>query len=154
MSTIRGSGGFNTPVRYVSWYGRVNYSLMDKYLFTATVRRDGSSKFGSGNRFGTFPSLSLAWRASEEDFIKNLNLFSNLKVRVGWAQVSDKLQKNGGVYPGKNGKHILYPYRNQRPNDPLRLPIRAANGESAQNPPTYSGHWLSIPAVKWNGHNK
>ena len=89
MSTIRGSGGFNTPVRYVSWYGRVNYSLMDKYLFTATVRRDGSSKFGSGNRFGTFPSLSLAWRASEEDFIKNLNLFSNLKVRVGWGQTGN-----------------------------------------------------------------
>ncbi|MCD8182212.1 MAG: SusC/RagA family TonB-linked outer membrane protein [Bacteroides sp.] len=86
MSTITGRGGFYTPVCYVSWYGRANYSLMDKYLFTATVRRDGSSKFGSGNRFGTFPSASLAWRASEEEFIKKLNIFSNLKVRVGWGK--------------------------------------------------------------------
>lgn len=89
MNTITGGGGFNTPVRYVSWYGRVNYSLMDKYLFTATVRRDGSSKFGAGNRFGTFPSVSLAWRASEEEFIKKLNIFSNLKLRVGWGQTGN-----------------------------------------------------------------
>ena len=89
MNTITGGGGFNTPVRYVSWYGRVNYSLMDRYLFTATVRRDGSSKFGAGNRFGTFPSVSLAWRASEEDFIKKLNIFSNLKLRVGWGQTGN-----------------------------------------------------------------
>lgn len=89
MNTITGGGGFNTPVRYVSWYGRVNYSLMDKYLLTATVRRDGSSKFGAGNRFGTFPSVSMAWRASEEEFIKKLNIFSNLKVRVGWGQTGN-----------------------------------------------------------------
>lgn len=89
MNTITGGGGFNTPVRYVSWYGRVNYSLMDRYLFTATVRRDGSSKFGAGNRFGTFPSVSLAWRASEEEFIKKLNIFSNLKLRVGWGQTGN-----------------------------------------------------------------
>lgn len=89
MNTITGGGGFNTPVRYVSWYGRVNYSLMDRYLFTATVRRDGSSKFGAGNRFGTFPSVSLAWRVSEEDFIKKLNIFSNLKLRVGWGQTGN-----------------------------------------------------------------
>lgn len=89
MNTITGGGGFNTPVRYVSWYGRVNYLLMDRYLFTATVRRDGSSKFGAGNRFGTFPSVSLAWRVSEEDFIKKLNIFSNLKLRVGWGQTGN-----------------------------------------------------------------
>lgn len=88
-STITGGGGFNTPVRYVSWYGRVNYSFMDRYLVTATVRRDGSSKFGAGNRFGTFPSASFAWRASEEKFIKDLNIFSNLKLRVGWGQTGN-----------------------------------------------------------------
>ena len=67
-----------------SFFGRVNYTFKDKYLATVTVRRDGSSRFGVNNHWGTFPSGSLAWRASEEDFIKNLNLFSNLKVRAGY----------------------------------------------------------------------
>ncbi|MGG6550250.1 UNVERIFIED_CONTAM: TonB-dependent receptor, partial [Prevotella sp. 15_C9] len=61
----------------------------DRYILTATVRRDGSSNFGSGNRYGTFPSASLAWRLSEENFIKNLNLFSNLKIRAGWGQTGN-----------------------------------------------------------------
>lgn len=68
----------------VSFFGRVNYTYNDKYLATLTVRRDGSSRFGTNNHWGTFPSGSLAWRASEEEFIKNLNLFSNLKVRAGF----------------------------------------------------------------------
>lgn len=68
----------------ISFFGRVNYTLMDKYLATVTVRRDGSSRFGANNRWGTFPSGSLAWRMSEEDFIKNLNVFSNLKLRLGF----------------------------------------------------------------------
>lgn len=68
----------------ISFFGRVNYTLMDKYLATVTIRRDGSSRFGANNRWGTFPSGSLAWRMSEEDFIKNLNIFSNLKLRVGF----------------------------------------------------------------------
>lgn len=67
-----------------SFFGRVNYTFKDKYLATVTVRRDGSSRFGINNHWGTFPSGSLAWRASEEEFIKNLNLFSNLKVRAGY----------------------------------------------------------------------
>ena len=68
----------------ISFFGRVNYTLMDKYLATVTVRRDGSSRFGANNRWGTFPSGSLAWRMSEEDFIKNLNIFSSLKLRAGF----------------------------------------------------------------------
>ncbi|MDR3350952.1 MAG: TonB-dependent receptor [Prevotellaceae bacterium] len=83
-STIQGSGGLNDTRRMESFFGRLNYSLLGKYLFTATVRRDGSSNFGAGNRYGTFPSASLAWRLSEETFIKNLNVFSNLKLRAGW----------------------------------------------------------------------
>lgn len=68
----------------ISFFGRINYTLMDKYLATVTIRRDGSSRFGANNRWGTFPSGSLAWRMSEEDFIKNLNVFSNLKLRAGF----------------------------------------------------------------------
>ena len=83
------TGGYGLPVRFVSWYGRVNYTLKDRYLLTATVRRDGSSNFGAGNRWGTFPSASLAWRLSEEDFIKDLGLFSNLKLRFGWGQTGN-----------------------------------------------------------------
>lgn len=68
----------------ISFFGRVNYTFNDKYLATVTVRRDGSSRFGTNNRWGTFPSGSLAWRMSEEEFIKNLNVFSSLKMRLGF----------------------------------------------------------------------
>jgi TonB-linked SusC/RagA family outer membrane protein len=88
-STIQGSGGLNDENRMESFFGRANYSLKDRYLLTATVRRDGSSNFGAGNRYGIFPSASLAWRLSEEDFIKKLNVFSNLKLRLGWGQTGN-----------------------------------------------------------------
>ncbi len=64
-----------------SWLGRVNYNLAEKYLLTITGRADGSSKFGSENRWAFFPSVAVAWRASQEEFIQNLNLFSHLKLR-------------------------------------------------------------------------
>ncbi|PSL45336.1 TonB-linked SusC/RagA family outer membrane protein [Chitinophaga niastensis] len=78
------STSLTIPVKMASAYGRLNYSLKDKYLATFTLRRDGSSRFGSNYRFGNFPSGSLAWRASEEEFIKNLHVFSNLKFRGGY----------------------------------------------------------------------
>ncbi|MBI9064305.1 MAG: TonB-dependent receptor [Marinilabiliaceae bacterium] len=67
-----------------SYVGRVNYSLSSKYLFTATLRADGSSKFRDDNKYGYFPSGAFAWRLSEEPFIKNLNLFHNLKFRASY----------------------------------------------------------------------
>lgn len=70
--------------RLISFYGRVNYSLFDKYLLTATVRRDGSSRFGTNNRWGTFPSAALAWKVKEENFLKDVNFISDLKVRLGY----------------------------------------------------------------------
>lgn len=72
-----------------SFYARVNYQYQDKYLATATVRGDGSSKFGSNNRYGIFPSFSLGWRISEEPFLKNSAL-SNLKLRGGWGQTGNQ----------------------------------------------------------------
>lgn len=111
-STISASGGFNTPVRFVSWYGRVNYSFLDRYLITATIRRDGSSKFGAGNRFGNFPSASFAWRASEEEFIKNLNIFSNLKLRVGWGQTGNSGSATSLSVPQISSDRIMYYYLN------------------------------------------
>ena len=84
-----GSGAFNLESRGISYFGRLNYSLLDRYLITATIRRDGSSNFGVGNRWGTFPSAAIGWRISEEPFMKNQNLFSNLKLRAGWGQTGN-----------------------------------------------------------------
>lgn len=67
-----------------SFFGRVNYNLKEKYLLTVNFRADGSTKFGKNNKYGYFPSSALAWRMSEEDFIKKMNVFSNLKMRLGW----------------------------------------------------------------------
>ncbi len=67
----------------ISFFGRVNYSAFDKYLFTFNVRRDGSSRFGQANRWGTFPSGAIAWQLGREPFIKDLGIFSHLKLRFG-----------------------------------------------------------------------
>jgi len=67
-----------------SVFGRAEYAFKDRYLVTATFRRDGTSKFQGKNKWGDFPSASIAWRASEESFIKNLNVFDNLKVRASY----------------------------------------------------------------------
>lgn len=85
----QGDGGYNLKTRYISYYGRAMYTLKDRYILTATVRRDGSSNFGAGNRWGTFPSAAAAWRLSEEGFIQDLNLFTNLKLRLGWGQTGN-----------------------------------------------------------------
>jgi iron complex outermembrane receptor protein len=70
--------------RLVSFFGRVNWSLMDKYLLTGSVRRDGSSKFGAGNQWGVFPSAAFAWRLIDEPFLKNVGWLSDLKFRLSW----------------------------------------------------------------------
>lgn len=85
------SGYTLSTLRMISFYGRVNYSYNSKYLFQATMRRDGSSAFGKNNRWATFPSLSASWRMSEEDFIKNLNVFDDLKFRVGYGVSGNSL---------------------------------------------------------------
>lgn len=72
-----------------SFFSRLNYQFQDKYLVTATVRADGSSKFGSNNKYGYFPSFSLGWRLSEEPFLKNTSI-SNLKLRGGWGQTGNQ----------------------------------------------------------------
>lgn len=107
-STLNVTGGYGIPVNYVSWYGRVNYTIADRYLLTATVRRDGSSNFGAGNRWGTFPSASFAWRLSEEKFIKNLNVFSNLKLRVGWGQTGNAGNATDLNVEQLSNNHIMY----------------------------------------------
>lgn len=75
-----------STIRMISFYGRVNYSYKSKYIVQAALRRDGSSTFGSNNKWATFPSGSVAWRLSEESFIKDFGIFDDLKLRAGWGQ--------------------------------------------------------------------
>ncbi|MBS1664326.1 MAG: TonB-dependent receptor [Bacteroidetes bacterium] len=72
------------PWQMNSYYARVTYNIDDKYLFTATGRYDGSSKFGSNNKYGFFPSVGAAWRISEEDFLKHSNTISYVKIRASY----------------------------------------------------------------------
>ncbi len=68
----------------ISFYARANYFLMDKYLFTATIRDDGSSRFSESNRWGLFPSLAFAWKINQESFLRDISAVSNLKLRIGY----------------------------------------------------------------------
>lgn len=72
------------PNRLISGFGRLNYTFKDRYLFTFTVRRDGSSRFGPANQWGTFPSAALAWRVTDEGFMDAAPFVSNLKLRASW----------------------------------------------------------------------
>lgn len=81
--------GYATNDELQSFFSRVNYQFKDKYLLTATLRVDGSSKFGANNKYGVFPSFSAGWRISEEEFLKGSAL-SNLKVRAGWGRTGNQ----------------------------------------------------------------
>lgn len=86
--------------RLISFYGRLNYALFDRYLLTATLRRDGSSRFGPDNRWGTFPSAAVAWRVLEENFADGLkNIFSDLKLRLGWGVTGNQTIPDYGYIP-------------------------------------------------------
>lgn len=69
-----------------SYYSRLQYAYKDKYLLSGTIRRDASSKFGSDNRWGTFPSVSAGWKVSEESFLKNVKAINDLKLRLSWGK--------------------------------------------------------------------
>lgn len=84
------NNGSATHSGLVSYFGRVNYSLFDRYLFEANIRSDASSRFDKDNQVGIFPSFSAGWRLSEENFVKNLNLFSNLKLRASWGELGNQ----------------------------------------------------------------
>lgn len=83
------SSSFNDDDILLSYFARAYYNLAEKYMFTVSTRMDGSSKFGANNKWGIFPSASFAWRASEEGFIKELGLFSDLKVRLGFGSAGN-----------------------------------------------------------------
>ncbi len=86
----------------ISYFGRLNYTFKDKYLLTATLRRDGSSRFNPDTRWGMFPAVALGWKMSDEDFMANNKIFSDLKFRIGYGVIG---QQDLGF--NRNG---LYPY--------------------------------------------
>ena len=109
-TTLSAGGALNLETRGISYFGRVAYSLMSRYNLTATLRRDGSSNFGSGNRWGTFPSAAASWRISEEPFMKNVKWISNLKLRLGWGQTGNSGGATDFAVPGLSSNGIKYQY--------------------------------------------
>ncbi len=109
-TTLSAGGALNLETRGISYFGRVAYSLMSRYNLTATLRRDGSSNFGSGNRWGTFPSVAASWRISEEPFMKNVTWINNLKLRLGWGQTGNSGGATDFAVPGlsSNGSKCQY----------------------------------------------
>lgn len=82
----------------VSFFAKVNYTFADRYLFSATVRHDGSSRFGRNNRFATFPSFSFGWRISEENFMRNARWLDDMKIRASWGQTGNQEISNIARY--------------------------------------------------------
>ena len=107
----------HTPYTYktenylVSFFGRLNYTLLDRYMLTATVRRDGSSRFK--DHWSTFPSVALAWRISEEAFMKSIKEVSDLKLRLGWGKTGQQDVNNDyawiPTYSKSTGTNGFYP---------------------------------------------
>ena len=87
---------FKTESYLISFYGRLNYTFMDRYLLTFTIRDDGTSRF-QNNKWGVFPSAALAWRINEESFMKNVDWLSNLKLRLGWGITGQQNINQGNV---------------------------------------------------------
>src|SRR5690606_7855082 len=74
----------------LTYLRRANYNLFDKYLFTASLRIDGSSRFGENNQYGVFPSFAFGWKLDQEDFIKSLDVFNSLKLRASWGRTGNQ----------------------------------------------------------------
>lgn len=89
---------FKTESYLVSFFGRLNYSFMNKYLITATLRDDGTSRFAKNHRWGLFPSVALGWRVKEEAFLKDVDAVSDLKLRLGYG-ITGQQDLQQGDYP-------------------------------------------------------
>jgi TonB-linked SusC/RagA family outer membrane protein len=122
---------------YLSLFGKVNYALDSKYLFSFTLRRDGSSLFGANNRYGTFPAVSAGWRIINEPFMSELDVVSDLKLRASWGA-------NGSVQGLPRG-YTSTPFTTDYFS--TSYPI-----EGNESGPLYSGYrrtWLGNPDLKW-----
>ncbi len=119
----------------LSFYGRLNYTFNNKYLFTATLRRDGSSRFAPASRWGNFPSFSAGWNVSEEGFMKGISWVSNLKLRAGWGLLGN--ERSAGNYVTSStivrgiaeGRDIGYTFGANQVYAPGARPERIPNPE-------------------------
>ena len=107
-STKLANGAYNADVRSISYFARALYSFKDRYVLTATVRRDGSSNFGSGNRWGTFPSFAAAWNISREPWMQDIDWLSSLKLRAGWGQTGNAGNMTGKAVAALSSSGQLY----------------------------------------------
>lgn len=104
----KGVGSGKSISKYLSYFGRVNYDIKDKYLVTFTLRADGSDRFGVNNRYGFFPSGAVAWRISQEDFMKSLGSISNLKLRFSLGQTGNsEIGGNAYGYYSSGSNYII-----------------------------------------------
>ena len=95
----KNNGGFTAEYALLSFFGKLNYSFKGRYLASVTLRRDGSSRFGSNNRYGTFPAFSLGWRVNEEPLLaEKLASFSDLKLRFGYGLNGNQAIDNNAIY--------------------------------------------------------
>ena len=108
QTTLGGGGNLRREDRSQSFLGRVIYTFKERYTFTGTVRRDGSSHFGPGNRYGTFPSAALMWRINEESFMKNQGLFSKLQLAVSWGQTGNAGNSTNEYVDQLTSNRIIY----------------------------------------------
>lgn len=97
-ATYKDGDDYSSENYLVSFFGRLNYTLMERYLLTFTLRDDGSSRFNPDNRWGLFPSAALAWRLNKESFLKDVNVISDLKLRLGYG-VTGQQNLGNGDYP-------------------------------------------------------
>lgn len=112
---VNNSGIDKGELYLVSFFGRFNYSFKNRYLLTATIRDDGTSRFSEDNRWGIFPSVALGWKINEEAFLENSTTLTTLKLRLGWGQTG---QQDIGGYYGYMGRYTygnqyaMYPFAN------------------------------------------
>jgi len=116
---------FNNTDELQSFFGRVNYTLMDKYLFTATLRADGSSRFGSNNQYGYFPSAAVAWKLNQEDFIGER--FSTLKLRLNWGITGNQDGIGHGQFVNRTRWNALGIASNSQLSSPATTEVAFAN---------------------------
>jgi TonB-linked outer membrane protein, SusC/RagA family len=102
-----------------SFFGRVIYTFNDKYTINASVRRDGSSNFGPGNRYGTFPAASVLWRISEENFMKSQDIISMMNLRIGWGQSGNAGNSTNRYVPQLSTDRLAYYFYNDSGNETL-----------------------------------
>jgi TonB-linked SusC/RagA family outer membrane protein len=97
--TPNASSAYKTEYKLISFFGRLNYNFKSKYLLTLTLRDDGTSKFAPQNRFGLFPAAAFAWRVKDENFLKDNNTISDLKLRLGYGTTGQQDLNNNNNYP-------------------------------------------------------